>query len=180
MINPKKYVFTSSRLGFRNWQDDDLNKMLLLNQDEQVMKYFPSIQSKEITAAFINRMKTEYEEYQYCYFAVEEITNQEFLGFIGISNQDYGKDLGKFIDIGWRLRKSAWGKGFATEGAKACLQYSKEVLKLDKIYSVAPKINVPSISVMQKIGMVKVKEFTHPKLIDYPDIKQCVLYEIKL
>ena len=176
----KRYIFTSNRLGFRNWEDTDLDKMLALNQDTEVMKFFPSIQDSLATASFIKRMQVEYSEYDYCYFVVELKSNSEFLGFIGISNQDYGDKLGKFVDIGWRLKKSAWGKGYATEGAKQCLIYAKKELRLPKLYAVAPKINLYSISVMKKIGMNKVKEFDHPKLIEYPRIKQCVLYEINL
>lgn len=174
------YIFTSQRLGFRNWVDSDLDKMLELNQDEEVMKFFPSLQDQVTTQAFIKRMQIEFSNFNYCYFAVELKSNAEFLGFIGISNQDYGETLGKFVDIGWRLKKTAWGNGFATEGAKQCLIHAKNSLNLSKIYAVAPKINVNSISVMEKIGMQKVKEFTHPKLIDYPSIKQCLLYEINL
>lgn len=176
----KRYIFTSERLGFRNWKDSDLDGMLVLNQDSEVMKFFPSIQDKETTQAFIKRMQNEYTNFSYCYFAVELKSNSEFLGFIGISNQDYGEELGKFVDIGWRLKRSAWGKGYATEGAKQCLYFAKEELKLPKIYAVAPAINLNSISVMKKIGMKKVKHFAHPKLIEYPSIKECLLYEINL
>jgi RimJ/RimL family protein N-acetyltransferase len=68
----------------------------------------------------------------------------------------------------------------ATEGAKRCLDYGLQELALEKIIAVAPVINIPSIKVMQKIGMKKVKEFKHPKLIDYTTLVNCVLYESEL
>ena len=179
-MKDNRYIFTSERLGFRNFEESDLDEMLELNQDPQVMLFFPSVQDKITTKSFIERMQLEYSEYKYCYFAVELKTSSEFLGFIGISNQDYGDELGKFVDVGWRVKQSAWGNGYATEGAKQCLLYAKEELKLPKVYAVAPEINVNSIAVMEKIGMKKVREFEHPKLIDFPDIKDCVLYEINL
>lgn len=180
MDTQNRFDFTSERLGFRNWRDEDLEAMLGLNQDPEVMNYFPTLQDADTTLSFIKRMQVEYSKFGYCYFAVEKLSNNEFLGFVGISNQDYGEDLGKFVDIGWRLKKAAWGNGFATEGAKRCLSFAKEKLKMTKIYAVAPKINEASIAVMRKIGMNSVKEFTHPKLIEYPRIKQCMLYEINL
>lgn len=180
MSDAKEYDFTSERLGFRNWRDSDIDKMLVLNQDSEVMKFFPSIQDHPTTSGFIKRMQTEYAEFGYCYFAVEEKSSQEFLGFIGISNQDYGPEVGKFVDIGWRLKRSAWGKGYATEGAKQCLIHAKDKFNLAEIFSVAPRINDNSIKVMHKIGMKFVQEFTYQKLIDYPKIKQCVLYKINL
>ena len=175
-----KYLFTSERLGFRNWIDSDLDKMLVLNQDEDVMKFFPSLQDPKTTLAFINRMQDEFSNFNFCYFAAELKSTEEFIGFIGIANQDYGETLGKFVDIGWRLKKTAWGNGYATEGARRCLIYAKKDLNISKIFAVAPKINTNSISVMEKIGMQKVKDFTHPKLIDFPKLKVCLLYEINL
>ena len=173
-----KYIFSSSRLGFRNWRDEDLSEMSLLNNDPDVMEHFPSLQDEKTTAAFISRMQTQFNEYQYCYFAVDLIENNEFVGFIGISNQDYGDVLGKFVDIGWRLKKSAWGQGLATEGAKACLKYAKTQFSFNEIYSVATTTNLPSIRVMEKIGMDFQEKFEHPKLIEYPRLKECVLYRI--
>ena len=180
MQNIPTYDFTSERLGFRNWHSSDLDNMFELNQDKEVMKYFPTLQDRETTSTFIQRMQEQYLEYSYCYFAVEKLANKEFLGFIGISNQDYGEELGKFVDIGWRLKQTAWGNGYATEGAKECLKWAKTTIGLTEIYAVAPAINEPSIHVMRKIGMHPVKEFVHPKLLDYNKIKQCVLYQINL
>ena len=68
-------------------------------------------------------MKLMFAEYGFCYFAVDELSNYEFIGFIGLSHQDYDVEFTPFIDIGWRLDKNYWGKGFATEGAKRCLAY---------------------------------------------------------
>jgi len=82
------------------------------------------------------------------------------------------------IDIGWRLSSEEWNKGYATEGANRCLEYANEVLKLEKIVSIAPKINVKSEKVMKKIGMEKVLEFEHPLLINDERLRDCVLYQI--
>ena len=73
-----------------------------------------------------------------------------------------------------------WGKGFATEGARRCLQFASQDLKLKKVISMASKTNVNSENVMLKIGMKKVKDFTHPRLLEHKNLKECVLYEIRL
>lgn len=175
----KNYLFTSDRLGFRNWVSTDIDKMYEISSDPEVMKHFPSTQSKKYTEDFILRMQQQFCDYRFCYFAVEVIETNHFIGFIGISNQTYDTDFNPSVDIGWRLHKNYWGKGYATEGAKACLEYAFKNIQLNKIVSVATKGNLPSISVMQKIGMTKVKEFEHPLLRKYPEYKDCVLYEIK-
>ena len=114
----------------------------------------------------------------YCYYAVEILGTKDLIGFIGIAYQDYEADFTPCIDIGWRLTTSVWGKGYATEGAKACLDHAFQQLAVDKIYAVAPITNIPSIHVMQKIGMQPVKTFHHPRLTNFPPLRQCVLYQI--
>lgn len=174
------YLFTSSRLGFRSWINKDLDDMTEINNDEEVMEYFPNLQDRAGTKKFIDKMHAQFEKYQYCYFAVERLENREFLGFIGITMQDHGLDKGDFVDIGWRLKRSSWGKGLATEGAKACLKYAKSSFDINEIFAIATKINIPSIRVMEKIGMKYQESFEHPRLIDHPKLKECVLYRINL
>lgn len=172
------YIFTSKRLGFRNWKTTDIDALYAINADDAVMQYFPSKLSKEKTKDFIQRMQNQFNKNNFCYFAVALLETQEFIGFIGLSEQTYEADFNPSIDIGWRLSTKFWNKGYATEGAKACLNYGFNQLKLIKIVSVAPKINLPSIAIMQKIGMQKIAEFEHPYLVEYPKLKNCVLFEI--
>ena len=124
-------------------------------------------------------MMTHQETYGYCYSAVELKKTNSFVGFIGLKNQDYGEGFEPFIDIGWRLAPSAWGRGLATEGAMAVLNYAFNNLGILNLYSVATKGNLPSIKVMKKIGMHFVKSFDHPKLSDFDDLKRCVMYKTR-
>lgn len=174
------YLFTSFRLGFRNWTEHDLDPMTEINNDVEVMEYFPSLADREKTATFIEKMHRQFSANQYCYFATESLENKEFLGFIGITKQDHGLDKGDFVDIGWRLKRSVWGQGLATEGAEACLAYARSQSSIEEIYSIATKINTPSIRVMEKIGMKYRESFLHPRLIDHPKLIDCVLYHINL
>jgi len=148
-----KYIFTSERLGFRNWNLTDIDKMYEINSDEKVMEFFPSIQTKEQTTEFVERMKKQYEEKGFCYFAVEILGDNQFIGFIGLSEQTYKAEFTPCIDIGWRINSNEWNKGFATEGAKKCLEYAFKELKLENVYSIAPKINTKSEHIMKKIGL---------------------------
>lgn len=173
------YLFKSERLGFRNWTTADIDTMTSINQNEEVMRFFPSTNTREQTAGFVRRMQEQYKEVGFCYFAVDRLDTQEMIGFIGLSRQTYEAKFTPCIDIGWRLAQHTWGLGFATEGAKACLQYAKKI-GLKHIKSVAPAINKPSIHVMQKIGMTEEYTFQHSLLADYPNIQKCVLYYIDL
>ena len=176
-MNPNKdYIFTSERLGFRNWNLTDIDKMHEINSDPKVLEFFPNIPSKEQTEAFIARMKIQFENKGFCYFAVDQLENNEFIGFIGLLEQTYPADFTPCIDIGWRLKSSEWNQGFATEGAKRCLEFAHNDLGIDSIYSIAPKINVKSERIMHKIGMQKLYEFEHPLLTNGERLKICVLY----
>ncbi|MCD8438419.1 GNAT family N-acetyltransferase, partial [Tenacibaculum dicentrarchi] len=109
----ENYIFKSERLGFRNWTEKDKPKMTEINSDSKVMEFFPSIPNKEQTEEFVNRMKKQYTENGFCYFAVDKLENNEFIGFIGISEQNFESDFTPCVDIGWRLAQKEWGKGYA-------------------------------------------------------------------
>lgn len=175
----KKYTFQSTRLGFRNWMTDDIEKMAAINANVDVMKYFPSVQTPQQTAQFIERMQLSFNQNGFCYFAVDNLETTELIGFIGLAEQKFEADFTPCIDIGWRLAKQAWNNGFATEGAKRCLDFAFNDLNLEKIVAMAPQINLASIHVMQKIGMKRVCTFyNHPYLLADERLKPCELYEI--
>lgn len=173
-----KHLFTSNRLGFRNWIDSDLNTMVTINADKEVMKFFPSTQTKEDTLNFIKKMQLQYAKNGFCYFAVDVLKTNEFIGFIGMATQVYNAGFDSpFVDVGWRLKKSAWNKGYATEGAKKCLEYAFKTLKINVIYSIAPSKNKKSMHIMEKIGMKKHSTFLHPLIADDCELKMCVAYK---
>ncbi|WP_299312031.1 GNAT family N-acetyltransferase [uncultured Aquimarina sp.] len=174
-MNP--YIFQSERLGFRNWTRDDIDPLAAMNNDDDVMEFFPFKPSRKDTKEFILRMQKQFAKNDFCYFAVDILDSKEFIGFIGLCEQSYLEDQDTFVDIGWRLKKSVWNQGYATEGAKASLDFGFNMIGLDRIYSVASEINLKSELIMKKVGMTKVKVFDHPKLTDYTDLVSCVLYQ---
>jgi RimJ/RimL family protein N-acetyltransferase len=173
----KNYIFKSERLGFRNWLPSDVEPMSGINADPEVMEFFPDVSSKTQTIEFIERMQNQFEEKGFCYFAVDKLEDETFIGFIGLFEQTFESDFTPCVDIGWRLSSAAWNKGFATEGAKRCLEYAFNELKLEKVISICPKVNLRSENVMKKIGMKKAGEFKHPKLVNDERLQDCVVYE---
>lgn len=174
----KEYIFKSKRLGFRNWNENDLTELSKINANLEVMEHFPKPLTDKETTKFIQRLKNHYEKNGYTYFATEILESGELIGFIGLAFQDYKTDFTPAVDIGWRLKKSAWGKGFATEGAKKCIEFAFNELNLNNVISTCTKKNYKSESVMKKIGMEKMGEFNHPKLKEYPEYENCVCYRI--
>lgn len=172
------YLFTSERLGFRNWQDSDLDAFAAMNADADVMEFFPKTLSHKSSLLLMEKLMKHYEERQHTYFAVNILETSECIGFIGLVQQEYDAPFTPCVDIGWRLAKRFWGKGYATEGARRCLKYGFNTLNLEKIYAVATVINLPSIRVMEKIGMEQAGTFIHPKLTDNKRLRDCVYYVI--
>jgi RimJ/RimL family protein N-acetyltransferase len=170
------YLFTSARLGFRNWKETDHIPMAKINADPAVMEFFPFKPDASQTLEFIKRMQTMLEERGYCYFAVDELSSNALIGFIGLSYQTYESSFTPCVDIGWRLAQQFWGKGYATEGAERCLAFGFQNLGLKCINSVAPVTNTKSIHIMKKIGMKKLMEFKHPALANDKRLEDCVCF----
>lgn len=177
-MKQQKYIFTSERLGFRNWISTDLDLLAEINTDDEVMQFFPKKLDFTESKNFMERMQRNYHKRGYCYFAVDELASGKFIGFIGLLYQEYEAHFTPCVDIGWRLSRNFWRKGYASEGAIRCLKYGFDNLNLNTIYSVAPASNFKSEGVMKKIGMEKVDVFKHPLLNDFPHLEECVLYKI--
>lgn len=179
MKKDQTYLFTSARLGFRNWRDDDIPVMAAINSDPLVMEFFPSTQNLEQTTDFVKRMQEELKESGFCYYAVEKKETNELIGFTGLHKQTFDADFTPCIDIGWRIKREEWNRGYATEAAGKCLELAFYQFGLTDIKSIAPAINIRSIRIMQKVGMRLVKTFQHPLLEQDTRLRECVLYEIK-
>lgn len=170
-------MITTPRLLLRPWRETDLDAMATINANTEVMRYFPATQDRSATAAFIRRQHLQQEEFGYCYFAAELRHSEQLIGFLGLNCQEYPAPFTPATDIGWRLHPDFWRQGLATEGAAACLDYAFQVLDLKKVIAVAVAQNLPSLGVMQKIGMKPCGEFLHPALQNYPSLQRCVWYE---
>ncbi|MBT8233762.1 MAG: GNAT family N-acetyltransferase [Saprospiraceae bacterium] len=172
------YIFKSQRLGFRNWKDSDIEALHEINSDKKVMEFFPRIKTKEESSNFMKRMQNQFETRGYCYFATDLLEENKMIGFVGLAYQTYEAPFTPAVDIGWRLNKNYWGKGYATEGAKACLDFAFNALNINEVISLASAINIPSINVMKKINMEYQYDFEHALLVEYPKISKCSLYKI--
>jgi [ribosomal protein S5]-alanine N-acetyltransferase len=161
-------IIETNRLYLRELSVDDAQHFYHLNSDEEVIKYtgdkaFSSIEEAQIFLKNYN----SYQKYNYGRWAVIDKSTTEFIGWCGLK---YSPELDA-VDIGFRFFKKYWNQGFATESAKACLEYGFEKLQLPKIVGRAMEENIASIKVLEKIGM------TYSKNCEF-DLHNGVLYEI--
>lgn len=166
------------RLVLRQWIEDDYEPYIALNKDIDVMEFFPSVLTRDETIAQITRITNHIDQYGFGFFAVERKDNNQFIGFTGLAHVRFESFFTPCIEIGWRLSKINWGQKFATEAAKACLDFSFGDLGLNEIYSFTSILNKRSEKVMQKIGMQKIIEFDHPLIAAGDRLQRHVLYNV--
>ena len=126
------------------------------------------------------RLCDHFAKHGFGFFACEHKANRQLIGFIGLSIPNFDCDFTPCIEIGWRLSKSYWNLGLATEGAMAVLGYARDFLELKDIVSFTVPENLPSRRVMEKIGMTYVCDFDHPYFSTDHHLCRHVLYTISL
>ena len=171
------YIIHTERLELRKWIDSDFMPFAEMNQDAEVMKYFPRTLTDDETATLITKINNHFEKYGFGLFVVEKTATKEFIGFTGFMVPSFKSFFTPCIEIGWRIKKDEWNNGYAMEAAKACLQYGFEKLQFEKVYSFTSKINLKSEKLMQKIGMIKDGEFDHPDISFDNPLCRHILYK---
>lgn len=166
------------RLRLRQWQVTDLSGLRALCTDAKVMEFFPApLQEREILA-FYQRHQAAIGERGFGFWAVERKDCGEFIGFVGLNAPRFDAHFVPCLEIGWRLLPDAWGQGFATEAANACLQFGFDRLGADEIVSFTARVNKRSQAVMQRIGMQTsdANDFEHPLVAVGDRLRPHVLY----
>lgn len=168
------------RLLLRQWKESDTEAYAAMNADPAVRKYFPSVLSARETDAEIGRIKGGVTQRGWGMWAVEVAGVTPFIGFVGLSPPLFPAPWQPAVEIGWRLAKSAWGQGFATEAAEASLYFAFEQLHLPFVIALSVRTNRPSHAVMDRIGMSRWHgmEFDHPRVpTDWP-LKEHIVHRI--
>jgi ribosomal-protein-alanine N-acetyltransferase len=164
----------------RAWREDDLEPFAELNADPEVMEHFPSTLTRQESDALVMRITAQLDDLGYGLWALEVADTGEFIGFTGLALQTFPAHFTPAVEIGWRLKRSAWGHGYASEAAFAALEYGFGAADLDEIVSMTAVTNIRSQRVMQRIGMTRdpADDFDHPNVPDGHRLKRHVLYRI--
>ena len=168
----------TERLMLRRWRESDLDPWAAMNADPEVREHFGDLLSREQSAASIASFEADLAERGWGWWAVEVPATGEFIGFCGLDPVDDNMSF-TGVEIGWRLTRSAWGHGYATEGARACLAFGFDTLELAEIVAVTSTTNERSQAVMRRIGMTHDAgaDFDHPEVPEGP-LRRHVLYRI--
>jgi RimJ/RimL family protein N-acetyltransferase len=150
-----------------------------LNADPVVMAHFPALLTRDESDAQMDRCADQLRRRGYGLWAVQIRATSEFVGFLGLAVPSWKAAFTPCTEVGWRLARSAWGHGYATEAATAVLETAFGQLELDEVVSFTTTDNLPSQRVMQRIGMRRdpSEDFDHPRVEDGP-WRRHVLYRL--
>jgi RimJ/RimL family protein N-acetyltransferase len=173
-------AITTDRLVLRRWRDEDREPFAALNADPDVMRYFPRVLTRQESDGLIERIEARFEGQGIGLWAVERREDGRFLGFTGLAPASFEAAFTPAIEVGWRFARSAWGHGYATEAGRAALRFGFEVRQLERIHSWTSVLNLPSIAVMERLGMHgdPADDFDHPLLPPGDRLRRHVRYTL--
>jgi RimJ/RimL family protein N-acetyltransferase len=168
-------VIRTDRLVLRQWCEADREPFAALNADPVVMEHFPSTMTRDQSDAFVDFNIATIAGRGWGLWAVEVADTRTFIGFVGLNEPGFMPG----VEVGWRLARDAWGRGYATEAARAATGYGFHDLHLEEIVSFTSTTNVRSQRVMQRLGMTHdpADDFDHPRVAD-PRLRRHVLYRL--
>ena len=166
----------TERLVMRGWRESDLAPWAAMNADPEVRQYVGPLLTFEQAAAWALNFQDDLDRYGFGFWALEVRASGEFIGFTGLGIVD-GEMPVTGIEIGWRLARPAWGRGYATEAALAAMDYGFGVMGLPEIVAVAMARNLRSQAVMRRIGMTRdpAEDFDDPDVDEVP-LRRRVVY----
>ncbi|WP_033353013.1 GNAT family N-acetyltransferase [Nocardiopsis xinjiangensis] len=157
-------ILETPRLVLRRWRAEDAGPMAAVNADPEVMRWIGdgSVRDQQQTHRGIEAMERAWDRQGFGLFAVEIRSTGQLAGFTGLSVPDFMPELLPAVEVGWRLGRSYWGQGLATEAAAAAVRFGFEDRGLDRIVSIAQTGNGASERIITKLGMHPVRETVDP------------------
>lgn len=175
-----EFKIETERLILREWQEKDVAPLLAICRDPQVMEFLGPLQSQVDIEAAIERQRTHQAKLGHCYWAIERKSDDAMIGFCGIQPEPEGLPIAGLPDIGWRLAREVWGKGYAREAAQASLDWGFANLTDDAIWAITVPANIRSWGLMERLGMERQHnmDFDHPNVPDDSPLKRHITYRI--
>jgi RimJ/RimL family protein N-acetyltransferase len=142
------------------------------------MQYFPATVDRAASDASVRRIEELFEQQGFGLWALEIAGTAEFIGFTGLNPLPEGVPGAGGIEVGWRLARSAWHHGYATEAARAALEVAFSGAGLDEVWSMTAILNEPSQAVMRRLGMTEHSRFDHPKIEPGHPLRPHVMFHL--
>lgn len=170
----------TERLRLRRWRAEDREPFARMNDDAAVMEFFPARLTRVESDALADRIEAHFEEHGFAPWAAELRTEATFIGYIGLAVPRFAAHFTPCVEVGWRLARPQWGKGLATEGARAVVRHAFAELGMEALVSFTVPMNLRSRRVMEKLGMTHDArdDFDHPEMPEGHPLQRHVLYRL--
>jgi RimJ/RimL family protein N-acetyltransferase len=168
----------TDRLLMRRWQDSDREPFAELNADPETMRFLSSTLDRAASDGMIDALEERFETLGFGLWALEVAETGQFIGFTGLNPMPDDVPGAGGMEVGWRLARSAWHYGYATEAARAALDVAFGSLNLPEIYSMTAMLNEPSQAVMRRIGLTEYARWDNPRLPEGNPLRPSVTYRL--
>ena len=174
-------VVETARLILRPWTDADVEEWVAMSADPRVMEFFPATLERadaERTAAV---MRERMARDGFGWWALEVRGGAPFAGVIALQDVPFEAHFTPAFEVGWRLPHAHWGRGYATEGARAALDVAFGDLQHEEVVAMTAAVNLRSQMVMRRLGMTHdaADDFDNPRLAPGHRLRRHVLYRAK-
>jgi RimJ/RimL family protein N-acetyltransferase len=169
------------RLLLREWRDEDVELFFAALATPEVTAMLPPLPDRPACAAWIGRMRTHNETHGFAYWAVELPGEAPLIGAIGLTRVNFQDAFGEAVEIGWRLALDYWGKGYATEAARAVIEDGFYRFDLPEIVAFTVPMNQRSRAVMERLGMTRdpADDFDFHRFEEGHPLRRHVLYRLR-
>ncbi len=173
-------MLETARLLLRPWQPSDHAPFAAMSADPQVMRYLVNPATREAVGPWIERQMAHYRDHGFGFLAAEERASGAFVGVVGLMHVPYEAHFTPAVEVGWRLARPFWGRGYAPEAARAWLQWGFKTLGLAEIVANTCVENRNSRQVMEKLGMTRnpSDDYDHPQIAAHVPERRQVLYRL--
>ena len=173
-------AYRTPRLLLRRWRDSDREPFARMGADPEVMEHLSVVLERSASDALVDRIDAHFAQHGFGVWAVEVPGGEPFIGFVGLFHVGFHSHFTPAVEIAWRLARSAWGHGYASEAAAEACRIAFQDLRLPEIVSFTVPANVRSRAVMERNGMTHDprEDFDHPEVAEGHPHRRHVLYRL--
>lgn len=166
------------RLLLRPWREADLDAWAAMNADPRVTEFFVRPYTRELSESALRTMRAKLDRSGFGWWAVEVRGGAPFAGVIALQEVPFAAPFTPANEIGWRFSFEHWGRGYATEGARAALDFAFDELNWREVVAFTAASNLRSQRVMERLRMThdSADDFDHPRIEPGHPLRRHVLY----